>query len=212
MRFTTALSSSLLLATTTLARPQDTAAAATDAVSTVIAASAATALPITPGSQLTSLNSTTNTGAQLAAQNGTITALNSTMAANSTVAANSTISTSASTDSSDGEVTVWAVKVGNEKGQFVFEPNVINANVGDLIQFQFYARNHSVVSGTFEEPCVPQRNVEANVRNAFFSGFMPTNQSGELLYTIEVQDTKAQWFYCSQAKHCQAGMVGVINP
>lgn len=51
---------------------------------------------------------------------------------------------------------------------------------------------------------------------AFFSGFMPTNASFEakkevLTYTIRVTDKKPIWFYCSQAKHCQAGMVGAIN-
>jgi hypothetical protein len=48
--------------------------------------------------------------------------------------------------------------------------------------------------------------------NAFFSGFMPTNADGSITYTIAVTDTQAQWFYCTQGKHCQAGMVGVINP
>jgi len=31
-------------------------------------------------------------------------------------------------------------------------------------------------------------------------------------FTIEVNDTKPIWFYCSQGKHCQSGMVGAINP
>jgi len=45
----------------------------------------------------------------------------------------------------------------------------------------------------------------------FFSGFMPVkDQMG--VFTIWVNDTNPIWFYCSQAKHCQAGMVGVINP
>lgn len=30
-------------------------------------------------------------------------------------------------------------------------------------------------------------------------------------FTIPVTDTKPIWFYCSQGKHCQSGMVGVIN-
>jgi hypothetical protein len=51
---------------------------------------------------------------------------------------------------------------------------------------------------------------------AFFSGFMPTNASAVsannlLTYTIRVMDSKPVWFYCSQAKHCQGGMVGAIN-
>jgi hypothetical protein len=77
-------------------------------------------------------------------------------------------------------------------------------------------QNHSVVQSTFDNPCVPIQNVMSNKTNAFFSGFMPTtasaNSSSQLLtYTIRVPDNKPIWFYCSQGKHCQAGMVGAIN-
>jgi len=30
-------------------------------------------------------------------------------------------------------------------------------------------------------------------------------------YTIQINDTKPIWYYCSQGPHCQEGMVGVIN-
>jgi hypothetical protein len=55
-----------------------------------------------------------------------------------------------------------------------------------------------------------------NKTDAFFSGFMPASATGGnssqlLTYTIRVSDTKPIWFYCSQGKHCQAGMVGAIN-
>lgn len=32
------------------------------------------------------------------------------------------------------------------------------------------------------------------------------------VFTVLVKDTKPVWFYCATAKHCQAGMSGVINP
>jgi hypothetical protein len=48
--------------------------------------------------------------------------------------------------------------------------------------------------------------------NAFWSGFMPTQDQGSLTYTVPIKDNSPIWFYCSQAKHCQGGMVGVINP
>lgn len=41
---------------------------------------------------------------------------------------------------------------------------------------------------------------------------MPTTAMGQLTYTIPVRDTNPVWFYCSQARHCQSGMVGAINP
>lgn len=56
----------------------------------------------------------------------------------------------------------------------------------------------------------------ANKTDAFFSGYMPTNATDlaagkQLTYTIRVMDTQPIWFYCSQATHCQGGMVGAIN-
>jgi 1,4-dihydroxy-2-naphthoyl-CoA synthase len=77
-------------------------------------------------------------------------------------------------------------------------------------------QNHSVVQSTFDQPCIPIQNMMANKTDAFFSGFMPTNASfgatsNVLTYTIRVKDTKPMWFYCSQGKHCQAGMVGAVN-
>jgi hypothetical protein len=39
-----------------------------------------------------------------------------------------------------GTQQLWAVKVGSPDGKFVFSPNVINGQPGDLVQFQFYAR------------------------------------------------------------------------
>jgi plastocyanin len=115
-----------------------------------------------------------------------------------------------------GMVATHVVQVGGPNGSLTFSPENIKANVGDLVQFQFHPKNHSVVQSTFDEPCVPMQNVMPNATNAFFSGFMPTNASasatsGILTYTIRVMDTKPVWYYCSQAKHCQAGMVGAIN-
>jgi hypothetical protein len=55
-------------------------------------------------------------------------------------------------------------------------------------------------------------SVSANIKNVFFSGFMPTADDGLLTYTVPVVDQSPMWFYCSQGKHCQDGMVGVINP
>lgn len=42
---------------------------------------------------------------------------------------------------------------------------------------------------------------------------MPVGENSTVrpVFTIAINDTKPIWFYCSQAKHCQSGMVGVIN-
>ncbi len=75
-------------------------------------------------------------------------------------------------------------------------------------------QNHSVVQSNFDSPCVPISKVMPEV-SGFFSGFMPVSGpdvAERPVYTVEVKDEKPMWFYCSQGKHCQGGMGGVINP
>lgn len=108
-----------------------------------------------------------------------------------------------------GETTVHVITVGNAAGEPVFEPKTLKAAVGDMVQFQFYPSNHSVVMSAFDRPCAP-----ADGDDAFYSGYMPVRmEDTEMpLYTIPItDDTKPIWFYCSQGQHCQNGMVGVIN-
>ncbi|OCL06038.1 hypothetical protein AOQ84DRAFT_297746 [Glonium stellatum] len=116
---------------------------------------------------------------------------------------------------SAGMETVHVVQVGSN-GTLTFSPNNVIAAVGDLVQFQFNPKNHSVVQSTFANPCIPIQNIMPNKTDAFFSGFMPTNRTvtdttNILTFTVRVMDTSPIWFYCSQAMHCQAGMVGAIN-
>ncbi|MCJ1232716.1 hypothetical protein MMC14_000669 [Varicellaria rhodocarpa] len=118
-----------------------------------------------------------------------------------------------SSSSSSGDVGVQVVKVSNKNGSLVYSPNNIEAAVGSMVQFQFYPKNHSVTQSTFANPCVPINNIMSSV-TGFFSGFMPTSDvsgSDSPIFTLMINDTNPIWFYCSQAKHCQAGMVGAIN-
>ncbi|KAF1837389.1 hypothetical protein BDW02DRAFT_595544 [Decorospora gaudefroyi] len=115
-----------------------------------------------------------------------------------------------------GMVNTHVVQVGGPNGSLAFYPSNVVAAPGDLVQFQFHPKNHSVVQSTFDNPCVPIQNIMPNKTDAFYSGFMPTNASFAatsqvLTYTIRVSDEKPVWFYCSQGQHCQAGMVGAIN-
>lgn len=95
-------------------------------------------------------------------------------------------------------------------------------------------QNHSVVQGDFNSPCRPSNP-------AIYSGFIPSHSGPAVSpntrdpaetttkaaktnfpipsapkqntsFVLTINDTKPIWYYCSQAKHCQAGMVGVINP
>ncbi|CAG8980256.1 hypothetical protein HYALB_00013262 [Hymenoscyphus albidus] len=102
-------------------------------------------------------------------------------------------------------VKVHVVKVGGNNGTLKFQPDDIQAAVGDMIQFQFAPNNHSVVQSTFDAPCIASGSV--------YSGYMPVAASASTTptYTIMVNDTKPLWFYCSQGKHCQNGMSMVVN-
>ncbi|KAH7044510.1 Cupredoxin [Macrophomina phaseolina] len=110
---------------------------------------------------------------------------------------------------------VQVVQVGGSNGSLTFQPDDIKAEMGSFVQFQFNPKNHSVVQSTFDAPCMPMSVSMPNAStNAFFSGFMPAAAAGngtKLTYTIQITDTKPIWFYCSQGKHCQSGMVGAIN-
>ncbi|KAK4109047.1 hypothetical protein N656DRAFT_716784 [Canariomyces notabilis] len=104
------------------------------------------------------------------------------------------------------------VKVG-EVG-LTFEPNEIRAHKDDVIEFRFYALNHSVVAGNFDEACTPAEE------GGFFSGFnFPTARTNPptanpLVFRVTVTNTHPLPIYCSQnnGQHCKNGMVAVINP
>jgi len=107
--------------------------------------------------------------------------------------------------------TVHVVKVGSSNGTIAYSPNNVTAAVGDMVQFQFAGGNHTVTQSTFDQPCQPIA-MNSNVTGVF-SGFMPVSASttSAPTYTIQINSTTPMWIYCSQAKHCQAGMNLVIN-
>lgn len=49
----------------------------------------------------------------------------------------------------------------------------------------------------------------------FHSGFQPAAASASMgmtsTYTVNVTSTTPIWVYCAQGKHCEAGMVMVVN-
>ncbi|KAF2001667.1 hypothetical protein P154DRAFT_167085 [Amniculicola lignicola CBS 123094] len=95
-----------------------------------------------------------------------------------------------------------------ENGGLHFEPQNVVAEIGDLIEFHFLPKNHSVVQSSFDEPCKP-------LQNGVFSGFNFPTKEGEApdVFVFTVLDKKPFWYYCSQTagNHCQMGMAGVIN-
>ncbi|KAI0101888.1 Cupredoxin [Nemania sp. FL0031] len=109
---------------------------------------------------------------------------------------------------------VHVVSVSSSNKSLAFYPDTLTADVGDMIQFQFLAGNHSVVQSNFDNPCTP---IQSHVANAtgMFSGYMNVAASAATgmipVYTMEVKDKTPIWIYCSQGKHCEAGMVMVVN-
>lgn len=74
-----------------------------------------------------------------------------------------------------------------------------------------------MIQGFFAEGCTPiSQAPPGTAQQGSFSGFMPvsndTNTTTIPTFTITVNGTAPEWFYCGQAKHCQSGMVFAINP
>ncbi|KAK4135760.1 Cupredoxin [Trichocladium antarcticum] len=106
----------------------------------------------------------------------------------------------------------WVVTVA-QNGSLTYSPNKITAEVGEYVQFQFHAGNHTVTQSTFDAPCQPSAQ-HSNI-TGFHSGFLPAAAmaaEGRIpTYTIKVNNTNPMWLYCAQGKHCENGMVMVIN-
>lgn len=104
----------------------------------------------------------------------------------------------------------------------VFNPEVVTADSGDLLQFHYYPKNHSVTQGSFSSPCRP-------LTGGVYSGFMPETAEGvglrlsradtlrtlismqTTIFQVAVNNTAPIYFYCSQVTHCQSGMAMVVN-
>ncbi|KKZ67375.1 hypothetical protein EMCG_06953 [[Emmonsia] crescens] len=93
------------------------------------------------------------------------------------------------------------VRVGSPDGH-LFEPNQLNANVGDKVIFEFKG-DYTLTGSSLERPCIPLAGA---------SGF--TGRTG-LTLLITVYSSQPQWFFCwhiDSISHCHAGMVFALNP
>ncbi|KAK5997226.1 Extracellular serine-rich protein [Cladobotryum mycophilum] len=115
-------------------------------------------------------------------------------------------------------VQVQVVSVGKNpqtgKAGLQYWPENIVAAPGSFVQFQFWVGNHTVTQSDFDHPCQPISQIDST-KEGVWSGFVPAAASadkGEIpTYTVQVNDTKPIWLFCSQGKHCQSGMAMVIN-
>ncbi|KAF8266528.1 Cupredoxin, partial [Lactarius quietus] len=88
-----------------------------------------------------------------------------------------------------------------------FTPNTVTASVGDMINFVFYPKNHTVTQSTFPAPCQP-------MAGGVDSGFQPVaaNATNVPQFSVMVNVTTPLWFFCHQTGHCESGMVFAVNP
>lgn len=57
--------------------------------------------------------------------------------------------------------------------QLMFKPDNITADAGDMLEFHFYSKNHSVAQGDFANACQPVQMA------GFFSGYVPVMGTSE---------------------------------
>ncbi|PYI02524.1 hypothetical protein BO78DRAFT_400434 [Aspergillus sclerotiicarbonarius CBS 121057] len=122
--------------------------------------------------------------------------------------------TTQATTTTTSAIATHTVQVGSKEDPHQYSPHNITAAVGDIIVFEFYPRNHSVVKADYNAPCVPASGT------IFYSGSFNSfnEQDGELVgppptWSLVVNDTTPTFFYCTAIDSCIGnGMVGVINP
>jgi len=120
-------------------------------------------------------------------------------------AATTTINSAAASTVAATAATTTVVVGGTEK---VYTPDTINANIGDVVIFEFHQENHTATQSAFTSPCV-------KLAGGMDTGFM-ANLNGsaspppQVAMTVNV--TTPLWFYCRQTGHCGLGMTFSINP
>lgn len=99
------------------------------------------------------------------------------------------------------------VKVGSNG--LNFDPDSLIASPGDLINFHFFASNHSVAESSFDKPCQP-----LDGDKGIFSGFFTASGKDEAgqMFSMRLNGTDPIWLYCSSGEHCKGGQSMVINP
>ncbi|GAB7364715.1 hypothetical protein MBLNU230_g5515t1 [Neophaeotheca triangularis] len=111
----------------------------------------------------------------------------------------------------EGDRTVHIVSVA--KVNHEFQPNSIRAEIGDIVSFQFFPTNHSVVRAAYGYPCVPYEYVKTGGRG-FNSGFEPIAiiSDNPPTWNLTVDSTEPIFYYCGAPGSCNDwGMIGSIN-
>lgn len=80
----------------------------------------------------------------------------------------SAVTTASASKATSTGSTTHTVVVGPKESPMSYVPRNITAAVGDVVVFEFYPTNHSVVKADYLAPCVPSSD------NLFYSGMFTT--------------------------------------
>ncbi|MCJ1439184.1 hypothetical protein MMC27_008575 [Xylographa pallens] len=106
------------------------------------------------------------------------------------------------------DVLVGAFVDGNGT-DFLFKPNNITADMGDIVRFNMLGKAHSVTQSQFAKPCIHNGSFDTQLQPN------DKNVTGIIFEEFEVNVATPLWFYCKQTvavSHCGKGMVFGINP
>jgi plastocyanin len=104
--------------------------------------------------------------------------------------------------SGSGNGATHTVIVAPTQGVLRYVPFVLNASVGDTINFMWGANNHTVTKSSQLELCNKTSDAP------FASG----EHNKSFMFSQVVNDTNPTFYYCGTPTHCQKGMFGIINP
>ncbi|KNG52876.1 extracellular serine-rich protein [Stemphylium lycopersici] len=122
------------------------------------------------------------------------------------------LTSSAATEASSGGARVHLVKAG--AGGFQFEPaELTNVSAGDVITFEFYPPDHSVVRAEYGSACVPYEYTGRD-RTGFWSETQWVKTPNDITHwNLTINTTEPIFYYCAAPDSCKGKqMVGVINP
>ncbi|MCJ1378315.1 hypothetical protein MMC17_001412 [Xylographa soralifera] len=120
----------------------------------------------------------------------------------------SSTTTTAALSKKTHDVLVGAFVDGNGT-DFLFKPNNITADVGDIVRFNMLGKAHSVTQSQFARPCIHNGSFDTQLQPN------DKNVTGIIFEEFEVNVATPLWFYCKQTvavSHCGKGMVFGINP
>lgn len=98
-----------------------------------------------------------------------------------------TTSVSTSSRTSTG-IATHTVQVGPKSSPHAYVPHSLTANPGDVVIFEFYPTNHSVVKADFGAPCVPAN--EGVFYSGIFNSFNENN--GQLVGPVSITCNRFQ--------------------